>query len=62
MEYSRARSISNTILFDVIIIAIIAIIWRSSIGLAIVFGVVAIAALEFDQIVEFAHHRRSERR
>lgn len=62
MGYWFARHVSNTILFAVLITALIAIIHRYSGTLALAFGIVAVAALAFDRFVENAHLRSLERR
>ncbi len=61
MEYRLKRHITNTLLYAVIITALMAIIRQYTIAGTIVFAVVSVAALIADRYVENKHLKEEER-
>lgn len=61
MHYRYKRHITNTLLYAVIITALIALIKQYTLAGALVFAVVGIAALAADRIVENRHLEELEK-
>ena len=61
MKYRYKRHITNTLLYAVIITALIAIIKQYTFKGALVFAIVSVAALAADRIVENRHMREEEK-
>ena len=62
MKYRYKRHVTNTLLYAVIITALIAIIRQSSKVGAIIFAIVSIAALAADRYVENQHLKEEEQK
>ena len=62
MKYRYKRHISNTLLYAVIITALIALIKGYSVLWAVVFGILGIILLAIDRIIENNHLREEEGR
>ncbi|MGA9048493.1 MAG: hypothetical protein WB588_05815 [Dehalococcoidia bacterium] len=62
MKYRYKRHISNTLLYAVIITALIALIKEYSVLWAVVFGILGIILLATDRIIENNHLREEEGR
>ena len=60
MKYRHKRHITNTLLYAVIITALIAIIKQYSRQGAIIFAIVSVAALAADRYVENEHLKEEE--
>ena len=60
MKYRYKRHISNTLLYAVIITALIALIKEYSVLWAVVFGIIGIILLAIDRIIENNHLREEE--
>jgi hypothetical protein len=61
MNYRTKRHITNTLLYAVIITALLAIIRQYSVEGAIIFGIVSIAALAADRLVENEHLKEGKK-
>ncbi len=61
MKYVLKRHMTNTLLYAVIITALLAIILQYTKTGAIIFGVISVAALAADRLVENAHLKGKER-
>ena len=62
MKYRYKRHISNTLLYAVIITALLALIKEYSALWAVVFGILGIILLVIDRIIENNHLREEEER
>ena len=62
MKYRYKRHISNTLLYAVIITALIALIKEYSVLWTVVFGILGIILLVIDRIIENNHLREEEER
>ncbi|MGA2157651.1 MAG: hypothetical protein ABSG90_00390 [Dehalococcoidia bacterium] len=62
MKYRYKRHISNTLLYAVIITALIALIKEYNVLWAVVFGILGIILLAIDRIIENNHLREEEGR
>ena len=62
MKYRYKRHISNTLLYAVIITALIALIKEYSVPWTVVFGILGIILLVIDRIIENNHLREEEER
>jgi len=62
MKYRYKRHISNTLLYAVIITALLALIKEYSALWAVVFGILGIILLAIDRIIENTHLREEEER
>ena len=62
MKYRYKRHISNTLLYAVIITALIALIKEYSVLWTVVFGILGIILLAIDRIIENTHLREEEER
>jgi hypothetical protein len=60
MKYRYKRHISNTLLYAVIITALIALIKEYSVLWTVVFGILGIILLAIDRIIENNHLREAE--
>jgi hypothetical protein len=62
MKYRHKRHISNTLLYAVIITALMALIKQYSVLWTVVFGILGIILLAIDRIIENNHLREEEGR
>jgi hypothetical protein len=62
MKYRHKRHISNTLLYAVIITALMALIKKYSVLWTVVFGILGIILLAIDRIIENNHLREEEGR
>jgi hypothetical protein len=62
MKYRNKRHISNTLLYVVIITALMALIKEYSVLWTVVFGILGIVLLATDRIIENNHLREEEER
>jgi hypothetical protein len=60
MNYQYKRHVTNTLLYAVIITALIAIIKQYTLDGALIFAIVSIAALAADRMVENQHLKEEE--
>jgi hypothetical protein len=61
MKYRYKRHISNTLLYAVLITALIALIKEYNVLWAVVFGILGIILLAFDRIIENTHLKEEEK-